>query len=112
MADEILSEVHVSNLFDLRGVVAVVTGGGSVRPLAFYSVAVPDPIRVGNWAHDQLNPHLERCHRLHHRSRPGRTRQVRREMCFLTLLTFSVTGSVRRITMQLKDLASMADCMA
>ena len=30
MAEEILNQVHVSNMFDLRGVVAVVTGGGSV----------------------------------------------------------------------------------
>ena len=30
MAEEILNQVHVSNMFNLRGVVAVVTGGGSV----------------------------------------------------------------------------------
>lgn len=30
MAEAILDQVHVSNLFDLRGVVAVVTGGGTV----------------------------------------------------------------------------------
>ena len=31
MADAVLSQVHATNMFDLRGVVAVVTGGGSVR---------------------------------------------------------------------------------
>jgi hypothetical protein len=30
MADAILNQVHVTNMFDLRGVVAVVTGGGTV----------------------------------------------------------------------------------
>lgn len=33
MAEEILNEVHMSNMFDLRGVVAVVTGGGTVSIL-------------------------------------------------------------------------------
>ena len=32
MAEAILDEVNVKNLFDLRGVVAVVTGGGTVSP--------------------------------------------------------------------------------
>lgn len=37
MADAILNEVHVSHMFDLRGVVAVVTGGGSVScPIQLY----------------------------------------------------------------------------
>ena len=31
MAEAILDQVHATNMFDLRGVVAVVTGGGTVR---------------------------------------------------------------------------------
>ena len=31
MADEVLTGLTASNLFDLKGVVAVVTGGGTVR---------------------------------------------------------------------------------
>lgn len=30
MAETILNQVHASHMFDLRGVVAVVTGGGTV----------------------------------------------------------------------------------
>ena len=33
MADEILTQLNANSIFDLRGVVAVVTGGGTVRLL-------------------------------------------------------------------------------
>ena len=33
MADSVLQSLSASSLFDLRGVVAVVTGGGTVRQL-------------------------------------------------------------------------------
>ncbi len=36
MAETILNEVNVANMFDLRGVVAVVTGGGSVSAFVVY----------------------------------------------------------------------------
>lgn len=35
MAEAILDQVHVSNMFNLRGIVAVVTGGGSVSAMRF-----------------------------------------------------------------------------
>lgn len=36
MAEDILNQVHASDLFDLRGVVAVVTGGGTVSLYAHF----------------------------------------------------------------------------
>ena len=35
MADSVLQSLSASSLFDLRGVVAVVTGGGTVRRVQY-----------------------------------------------------------------------------
>lgn len=40
MAEAILNDVHASSMFDLRGVVAVVTGGGSVSYLPLCPVMI------------------------------------------------------------------------
>lgn len=41
MAEVILDRLSASNIFDLRGVVAVVTGGGTVRSYIFPAAVHP-----------------------------------------------------------------------
>ena len=65
-----LQEQHASNLFDLRGVVAVVTGGGSVS-LSFtfhinFRLTVGIMIMAGYRANDRLNLVNQRRNSLHH----------------------------------------------
>lgn len=61
MADSILSELNAANLFDLRGVVAVVTGGGTVRAISV-SVSMIEmwlTLWKGHWDDDQFYPRCE-----------------------------------------------------
>lgn len=55
-ADAILERLTASNIFDLRGVVAVVTGGGTVSVSCYSSHQSSDriawPIRVGHRTDD------------------------------------------------------------
>ena len=59
MAEAILDQVNASNMFDLRGVVAVVTGGGSVSD---YSVLGRDAqlsaSLAGYWPYDGDDAHV------------------------------------------------------
>lgn len=70
MADAILDQVNVTNLFDLTGVVAVVTGGGSVRSDPSYLNVILN-FGAGDRAHDQLDAHVQRRDCVHHWLQPS-----------------------------------------
>lgn len=56
MADAILKDVHASRLFDLQGLVAVVTGGASVGYSNGLAAAEVKFDLTGHWGYD--NAHL------------------------------------------------------
>lgn len=79
MAEAVLNQVNVVNMFDLRGVVAVVTGGGSVSlelSLLFALIAEPNTY-VGHRVNDEHDTPIKWCYRVHHRTSSSGSRQVR-----------------------------------
>ena len=75
MADAILDQVHVSNMFNMEGVVAVVTGGGSVSSPS-WSFVHALILLLGDRIDDDLYAHLKWRDGVHHRSWSGGSRQV------------------------------------
>lgn len=59
MAEAILNQVDVKNMFDLRGVVAVVTGGGTVSVFIDDGIVFTDPLREGYRPDDEYNSRFE-----------------------------------------------------
>ena len=85
MADGVLNELTSSNLFDLTGVVAVVTGGGTVSHSDRSSLCSLVHTTIGDRLDDHNHAHRQWRYRVYHRSKTGRSGQVR---------TFSVMSSV------------------
>ena len=52
MADTVLTELSATSLFDLSGVVAVVTGGGTVSYDDTFSVSLDSLDSPGHWVDD------------------------------------------------------------
>ena len=59
MAEAILNQVDVKNMFDLRGVVAVVTGGGTVSAFIDDGIIFTDQLREGYRLDDEHDSRLE-----------------------------------------------------
>lgn len=59
MAEAILNQVDVKNMFDLRGVVAVVTGGGTVSVFVDDGVIFINQVREGHRPDDEHDSRLE-----------------------------------------------------
>lgn len=60
MADAILNHLSATNLFDLEGVIIVITGGGTASLIsAFLKIsfcsAMADLMSIGNWFNDCHN---------------------------------------------------------
>lgn len=71
-----LNELSASNIFDLRGVVAVVTGGGTVSTRESRKCEIIELIDlfwvdIGNRANDQFYSGHQRRHRLHRWAQTG-----------------------------------------
>ena len=61
MAEQILDQLNSSSLFDLSGLVAVITGGGTVSDFHFLSNGnVPTGSAAGHWVDDSHNSDFER----------------------------------------------------
>jgi hypothetical protein len=73
MAETVLHNLTASTLFDLVGIVAVVTGGGSVCPQLEASICPFELIpSIGNWADDKLHLGGQWCYGLRYRTQPDR----------------------------------------
>ena len=64
MAEAILNEVNAASMFNLRGVVAVVTGGATVSTSQHITLRKFMICNTGNWAHDEYNSCVQRRDRI------------------------------------------------
>lgn len=78
MADAILDRLTATSIFDLRGVVAVVTGGGTVRSPAYPRFpSLPSVllstlyVHIGYRTDDQHDAHGERRESVYHWAEAG-----------------------------------------